>query len=95
MGAEFISTTVKCQRRSLLRIWAELRSEAQDRSGHQDGYSGDWNCIHDFTIVDKVFPMYSDAVVWAEANVPKWEAQAIPFKSEGKIKWLIAGVAPC
>lgn len=41
MGASLISTTVRA--RNINEAWKQVYEEAKDHSGHQQGYSGDFN----------------------------------------------------
>lgn len=41
MGAELISTTVRA--RNIKEAWQQVYEEAQQYSGHREGYSGDFN----------------------------------------------------
>lgn len=51
MGSNFKSQQVgDLSAIELVKVFDQMQAEAEDRSGHQEGYSGDWNVIQGMTI---------------------------------------------
>lgn len=90
MGAQSASATIKA--RNITEAWEMAYERAVDRSGHQDGYSGDLNTC-DFTkdLTSKLNTMSEKELIdYIYENCPKWEAWGFcskaPKENKNKVK---------
>jgi len=74
MGAETFYTTVVGRFKSPREAFRQAQEDANDYSGHQDGYSGDIQTVNGFTL-RKDAPRYNSKAFdkWVEKRIDKMD----------------------
>ncbi len=74
MGSNlYIETIDKCDVSKLRKEFEKQLKEQMEYSGHQEGYSGNWNTEDGLTITDEHFNNERDADDWISNNTSKWD----------------------
>jgi hypothetical protein len=85
MGGCTITLTAKghLTNKEIVEMVDRQRIEDREYNGHQEGYSGDWQTVHDIDIRgDLVFNSYAEAEEWCNNNVEKWSGAAVKYKKQ-------------
>ena len=69
-------------------------------NGHRDGYSGDWQCVHDFKRVPGFFNSLEEARQYLSENCKKWEpALVVQYLTKDPtkptVRTIVSAVVPC
>jgi excinuclease UvrABC ATPase subunit len=75
MGACSIEFTLsgKKTRQQIERAFKKRKREDKDYNGHREGYSGDFQTVHEVKHHDKIFNSYNDAWDYCLDNAQKWD----------------------
>lgn len=94
MGACSIEMIVKGDKtkEEVVKAFRERQDEDRANNGHNDGYSGDFQTVHNVRFSGKEFENENDALDYCFANAEKWvDVVAVKIVNESRNEWLIAG----
>jgi hypothetical protein len=85
MGAEYIYSYGYQKDADIPSVYKTLKTEAEIYSGHQEGYSGNWNSTDEFSTDIQVFSNLGTAENYVEKNTHKRQVMAVRYKTTGEI----------